>query len=345
MSRAKEPMESWLREEFDFVTTDSAHLLYQRMESQSDYRLPAIYQPLEAKNPGHWHDLAICAAFTRAMEGAERILDVGPGDGWPSLRIASSFKEVVGIDPAPRRVMVQRENASRLGIDNVTFLEMNSMEMDFPDHSFDGVVAASSIEQAEDPGRAMAEIWRVLRPGAALAFFCEDFGQYFPRGGGDERVWVLKEEDGYLLYYQHREESTFREAIYALRIDDPQLPSPLRERLEDLSQSKPLPHCNRQYGRDFFLQLKPHLSACHCCEINHLTPEEIEASLLELGFTNIRHLDPFFCRLHELYQVAEREGLLVELEPCFKSLSRLLGIMEVEEARPGAGYFTLATRK
>ena len=132
------------------------------------------------------------------------MLDVGPGDGWPSLRIAADFDEVVGIDPSPRRVRVQRRNAARLGIDNVTFLEMDVLDMSFADASFGGVVAASSIEQSDDPALALAEVYRVLQPGGSLAMIYEDFASYFDGGDGDEELWEDTIGCDTVVFYQAR---------------------------------------------------------------------------------------------------------------------------------------------
>lgn len=48
----------------------------------------------------------------------------------------------------------------------------------FEDGSFDGVMAATSIEQTPDPREALRKIYRVLRPGGHLRLDYEGLGYY-----------------------------------------------------------------------------------------------------------------------------------------------------------------------
>jgi SAM-dependent methyltransferase len=83
-----------------------------------------------------------------------RIADIGCGIGH-SYRLLAP-RESVGIDIDPDVLEGQaRETAAA---------DMRSLP--FPDESFDGVLAVQSIEHVPDPERALAEMARVLRPGA-----------------------------------------------------------------------------------------------------------------------------------------------------------------------------------
>jgi SAM-dependent methyltransferase len=48
------------------------------------------------------------------------------------------------------------------------FLPMDATKLDFPDDHFDVVAAREVLEHLPDPGRCVAEIFRVLKPGGAL---------------------------------------------------------------------------------------------------------------------------------------------------------------------------------
>ncbi|MFH1690062.1 MAG: hypothetical protein ABIE42_07460, partial [Candidatus Eisenbacteria bacterium] len=85
-------IERWIISELGPKPSTTADLAYERMESQSGECLPVIYQPLDHTKRGHWHDEALIAAFAEAVRGARTVLDVGPGDGWPSLRMAGAFE-------------------------------------------------------------------------------------------------------------------------------------------------------------------------------------------------------------------------------------------------------------
>ncbi len=158
----------WIRTHTRPKVADSAALRFERMESQADHQLPEIHKPLDPRSPAHWHHRGMIWDFVLAMAGAERVLDVGPGDGWPALLLAPHFKEVVGIEPGPHRVAACQENAKRMRTRNVHFEQMSVCKMAFPSESFDAVVACSSIEQTPDPLAALREVYRVLKPKGVL---------------------------------------------------------------------------------------------------------------------------------------------------------------------------------
>lgn len=181
-------------------------LIYEHMDSQSGRSLPIIYVPFDAGDRAHWHDRGEAFDYLGATRGeGSRLLDFGPGDGWPSLLVAPYAAEVVGVDAAPRRVAVCRENAARLGITNAGFLHVPSGEpLPFPDGCFDGAMAASSVEQSPDPRAALREICRVLRPGGRLRISYESLNRY--RGGQEKEVWLHEVDPAHcrLLVYDRR---------------------------------------------------------------------------------------------------------------------------------------------
>lgn len=91
----------------------------------------------------------------------ERMLDVGCGDG----RLAREIKQVL-----PRVVVhgcdlsVAALNRAE-GLDHRYAVDLNVDRLPEPDGSLDLVVASEVIEHLIEPGRAIAEFHRVLRPG------------------------------------------------------------------------------------------------------------------------------------------------------------------------------------
>jgi len=185
----------WITEEVAPEECNSEDLLYEHMESQSDHCLPIIYQPFDPADAGHWRDRGAALDFVLATQSqGKRVLDLGPGDGWPSLIIAPFVGEVVGVEGAHRRVDVCRENAARLGITNATFDYVKPGDpLPFPDQSFDAVVAASSVEQTPDPQTTLAELYRVLKPGGRLRIFYESLARY--RGEQEREAWLWAIDD------------------------------------------------------------------------------------------------------------------------------------------------------
>jgi SAM-dependent methyltransferase len=194
---------AWIRERVPLRDCTTAEMLYDHMESQSGRSLPLLYQPFDAMRVGHFQDRGCALDFSLSVGGG-RLLDVGPGDGWPSLIVAPWAQEVVGVDGSARRVQVCTENAARLGLANAHFVHVPpGQSLPFPVASFDGAMAASSLEQTPNPRETLREIYRVLVPGGKLRLSYEALGRY--AGGQEREVGLLSDMDGtaLLLYERH----------------------------------------------------------------------------------------------------------------------------------------------
>lgn len=165
------------------------------MESQSGYSLPIIYKPFDGTEKSHWIDRGYLYDFLYSTRGkGKKLLDFGPVDGWPSLIIAPFVKEVIGLDSSYRRVETCTENAKRLGINNVQFKCYSSEEkIPFENNTFDGVMAASSIEQTPDPKQILNELFRVLKPGGRLRIRYESLNKY--KDGKEKDIWIAEIKD------------------------------------------------------------------------------------------------------------------------------------------------------
>ena len=107
-------------------------------------------------------------------EGA-RVLDVGCGTGaiarvlarWPNVA------EVVGVDPSP--VFLERARLSAADDHQVSFHEGDARSLSFADRSFDVAIVHTCLTHVPGSDSAMAELFRVLRPGGWLAVFDGDY--------------------------------------------------------------------------------------------------------------------------------------------------------------------------
>lgn len=181
----------WIEENLYPKPCTSEDFVYNEMESQSGFSLPVIYQDFDAGDRWHWNDRGMLYDFLYSTDGEGKVLlDFGPGDGWPSLIVAPFAKEVIGVDASEKRVRVCTENAKRLGIKNASFASYKSgTGLPFEDNTFDGIMAASSIEQTPNPKETLKELYRVLKPDGHIRIFYESLNDY--RNGLEKELWIL----------------------------------------------------------------------------------------------------------------------------------------------------------
>jgi SAM-dependent methyltransferase len=209
-------VERWLFDHLEPEHLESARALYELMPRQRDGQLPFVDVPYDPYSEGHWADAARVADYVAHLpEDGHRILDIGPGDGWPSLPMAGALpmSQVIGVDPSPRRVEVSTANARRLGISNATFVVADGAGMPFASGSFDLVTAASSIEEAADALGVLREAARILRSGGMLRASYQDWRLGVP---GFESVLLWEGESALLYTYVRRSQDPPLERRYTL---------------------------------------------------------------------------------------------------------------------------------
>lgn len=101
------------------------------------------------------------------IQPGQAVLDIGGGSGEPSLTIApivGPTGSVTYTDPAAGMVETARRESERRGLTNITFRELSAERLEFPDNTFDVVVARLSAMFFENPQSAIGEILRVAKP-------------------------------------------------------------------------------------------------------------------------------------------------------------------------------------
>jgi phosphatidylethanolamine/phosphatidyl-N-methylethanolamine N-methyltransferase len=105
-----------------------------------------------------------------------RVLEVGVGTGISLPQYHRRLK-ITGIDLSPEMLKKARRRVVRNRLNHVeAVLEMDASDMDFPDNSFDVVVAMYVLTVVPDPIQVMRELERVCRPGGQV-FVVNHFSQ------------------------------------------------------------------------------------------------------------------------------------------------------------------------
>ena len=271
---------AWVEQTLKPRTCTSEELLYDHMASQSGRCLPIIYQPFDVDERGHWSHRGWLYDFLHSTGGG-RVLDFGPGDGWPSLILAPSVDEVVGVEGSHLRVEVCQENAQRLGITNARFVYVEpGMRLPFDEGSFDSVTAASSVEQTSDPFATLCEFHRVLRPGGKLRVSYEALSRY--RGKAEQGAWLLETGDDtsrLMLSDRHIDEE--RVVHYGLDLD-----MPCGEAVEVLSGGKG-DLCYADLTVALLRRVRDHIVEALTCTLTHPSGATLVSWLDRIGFQEV----------------------------------------------------------
>lgn len=94
-----------------------------------------------------------------------KVLEVGVGTG-RNLKYYPAGCRVIGIDKSAGMLQKAWEKAE--GMKNITLYPMDAEHLEFPDNSFDYVVATFVLCTIPDPVKALREMRRVLKPSGEL---------------------------------------------------------------------------------------------------------------------------------------------------------------------------------
>lgn len=108
------------------------------------------------------------AAIDVAEKIGGRILEVGVGTGI-SLPGYDKANRITGVDISGPMLEKARQRVRALHLDHIEQIAvMDAEHMDFPDNSFDVVVAQYVITSVPNPEKALDEFARVVRPGGEI---------------------------------------------------------------------------------------------------------------------------------------------------------------------------------
>src|SRR2546426_1640353 len=138
----------------------------------SDSRIAAVRR---------WHEKSVASRHDQLvllLDGADlrpglRVLDLACGAGMPALaeaRRVGPRGNVVGTDTSEAMLSLAREYAQAEGLTNVEFRAADAGALPFEDEAFDRVTSGFGAMYFPDLSRAIAESFRVLRPGGRLTW-------------------------------------------------------------------------------------------------------------------------------------------------------------------------------
>ena len=110
-----------------------------------------------------WREQA--AQITASVPGGADVLEVAPGPGYLAIELARLGRfRVTGLDISRTFVDIARENARQAKV-SVDFRLGDAGSMPLADESFDLIICQAAFKNFAQPGRALEEMYRVLRAG------------------------------------------------------------------------------------------------------------------------------------------------------------------------------------
>ncbi|HJU10364.1 MAG TPA: methyltransferase domain-containing protein [Candidatus Binataceae bacterium] len=104
-----------------------------------------------------------------APQGNERAVEIATGPGYVAMALAAHCREVVGLDLTEAPLKIAERTRIERRLTNVSFRTGDAEQLPFTDGSFDIAACRFAFHHFEHPGQVLAEMCRVLRPGATIA--------------------------------------------------------------------------------------------------------------------------------------------------------------------------------
>ncbi len=178
------------------------HSVQHKKEAYWFYRFLSIFYD-DYVNPFFWTEKMRARSLQLAKLTRADLLtiDVGSGTGFTTQGIVQHIDpaQVTCIDQSPHQMARARQKEDLMGC---TFNLGDAENLPYPTDHFDRYVSAGSIEYWPDPGRGIAEAFRVIKPGGiALVIGPLRPKNKYARAIAD--IWMLfPEEDEYRRWFR-----------------------------------------------------------------------------------------------------------------------------------------------
>ena len=173
-----EPGPAWNDQELDSLHANT----HKHDKVQAMFNAIARSYDLNNRIHSLWRDEAWRkrAVVEAAVQRGEEVLDCacGTGDLTQAFAKGTQAQRVIGSDFTEGMLEIARHKQERLHehvAQRIEYLQADAQQLPFDDQSFDVVSIAFGIRNVQDPSRAIAEFYRVLRPNGRLIIL--EFGQ------------------------------------------------------------------------------------------------------------------------------------------------------------------------
>ena len=112
----------------------------------------------------------------------KKILDIATGTAdFAIAAIKLNPEKVTGVDISAGMLKLGQEKVNKLGLqDKIELKPGDSENLPFPDNSFDAITVGFGVRNFENLEKGIADIFRVLNPGGAIAILEFSKPQHFP---------------------------------------------------------------------------------------------------------------------------------------------------------------------
>ncbi len=144
-------------------------------------------------------------------------VDLGAGAGYLSCAIAKEVKKVMAVDISGEMLKQLKKNSREAGIKNIEAIESDGCDVPLETDSVDLVCASMYLHHIEEPKNAIAEIYRLLKPGGTV--FLADFYEHSDTVLKEKMhdVWSGFKEDKISGWFK---QAGFREINLELLVED-----------------------------------------------------------------------------------------------------------------------------
>ena len=225
-----------------------------------------------------------------ALSNSERVLDIGAGPGLLAYDMAASVGPggcVCGIDISEAMLAMSRQRCA--GQTWVEFQTADATKLPYPDVSFDAAVSIQVYEYVADIPAALAELYRVLRPGGRAVILDTDYGSLVIHTEHPARMErVLRAWDEHFVHAG--------------------LPRTLSHQLcaagFTIRRREAIPMFNPEYQDDTYGKGLLGIMASFAAERKHMSREEVDEWLAE--FIELSRQGKFFFSLTRYLFVADK---------------------------------------